>query len=127
MTPLRPENTTRVVGRSQGYVGLPVVDLASDDAVTGPGTPVMLTAWEPTPRELRDLSAGGMVVLQVVGRAHPPVHIGVQPRAPDGSARATVPAIVDRIAALVPPAGVSVGDDYRCRVFEEIRRILEEG
>ena len=69
---------TRVLGKSQGYLGLPVRDDTINDSVTGPGTPVMLTAWEPTPDELAVLNRGGTIVLQVVGTQHPPVMITVE-------------------------------------------------
>jgi hypothetical protein len=48
----RIEGTTRVLGRSQGYLGLPVRDEVITCAVGGEGTPAMTTAWHPTPAEL---------------------------------------------------------------------------
>lgn len=35
------------------------------------------TVWQPTPDELVQLNAGGLVVLTVLGVGHPPVKIGV--------------------------------------------------
>lgn len=67
------ENATRIIGKSQGYLGLPVRDVLIDEAVNGPQTPVMETAWFPTPREMADLSAGAPVILQIIGTQHPPV------------------------------------------------------
>lgn len=69
----RIQGCTRVLGKSQGYYGLPVRDEVQNDAVTGPDTPVMVTAWFPTPDELAALNAGAPVHLKVVGTAHPPV------------------------------------------------------
>ena len=68
---------TRVLGKSQGYYGLPIRDEVHNDSVTGPGTPVMVTAWFPTPDELAALNAGAPIHLTVVGTGHPPVMMGV--------------------------------------------------
>jgi hypothetical protein len=64
---------TRVLGRKQGYVGLPVRDEKMIDGATGLETPCMVTAWEPTPAELADLAAGAPVVICILGSAHPPI------------------------------------------------------
>ena len=48
----RVTGCTRVIGKSQGYYGLPLRDEVINDSVTGPGTPCMVTAWMPTPDEL---------------------------------------------------------------------------
>jgi hypothetical protein len=64
---------TRVLGQSQGYLGLPIVDTKLDD-----GTPVMISAWEPTPKEIEAIKNGAPVLLQILGTAHPPVNIWVQ-------------------------------------------------
>lgn len=69
----RIEGATRTLGKSQGYLGLAIRDETIEDTVTGPGTPVMTSAWFPTPNELQRLVAGAPVYLQVVGRSHPPV------------------------------------------------------
>lgn len=73
MIPLRIFGATRVLGRSQGYVGLPVLDAELE------GTPVMFTAWEPTPEELDLLNNGGHVRLAILGTQHPPVRLFVCP------------------------------------------------
>ena len=65
--------TTRVLGKSQGYLGLPVRDELRSTVADGPQTPVMVTAWEPTPDELARLNRGAPVYLVIVGTAHPPV------------------------------------------------------
>lgn len=69
----RIQGCTRVIGRSQGYYGLPLRDIVINDNVTGPETPAMETAWLPTPDELAALNAGAPIILRVVGRGHPPV------------------------------------------------------
>jgi len=73
----RIEGCTRVIGKSQGYYGLPVRDEFQNDTVTGPGTPIMVTAWFPTPDELQAINAGAPVHLKIVGTGHPPVMLGV--------------------------------------------------
>lgn len=87
----RIQNATRVLGQAQGYIGLPVrderdeqvvfdaevLDTRISDTVNGPGTHVMVTAWEPTPDELVRLAKGAFVYLRVLGTKHPPVMIEV--------------------------------------------------
>lgn len=71
------EGVTRVIGKSQGYLGLPLRDEAMNCTVNGEGTPAMVTAWQPTPEELARLNAGASVHLRVLGTVHPPVMVGV--------------------------------------------------
>lgn len=68
---------TRVLGKAQGYYGLPIRDELLNDSVTGPGTPAMVTAWLPTPDELAALNAGAPIHLTILGTQHPPVMLGV--------------------------------------------------
>ena len=71
------EGATRIIGKSQGYLGLPVRDEAISCTVGGDGTPCMVTAWQPTPDELARLNAGASVHLRLLGTAHPPVMVEV--------------------------------------------------
>jgi hypothetical protein len=73
----RIAGTTRILGKSQGYLGLPIRDELRNTTVDGPQTPVMVTAWEPTPDELERLAKGALVQLCVVGTGHPPVILEV--------------------------------------------------
>lgn len=41
------EGVTRVIGKSQGYLGLPLSDEVMNCTVNGEGTPAMVTAWQP--------------------------------------------------------------------------------
>lgn len=50
------EGATRIVGKSQGYLGLAIRDEAICCTVNGPQTPSMTTAWMPTPEELAALN-----------------------------------------------------------------------
>lgn len=68
----RIDGATRVLGKSQGYRGLPVLDHDADD-----GTHMMMSAWEPTPEEIQKIVAGAPIYLTVVGFAHPPVMLSV--------------------------------------------------
>ncbi len=71
------EGATCILGKSQGYLGLPVRDEAINCTVGGDGTPCMVTAWQPTPDELARLNAGASVHLRLLGTAHPPVMVEV--------------------------------------------------
>ncbi len=71
------EGATRIIGKSQGYLGLPIRDEMIECTVNGEGTPAMVTAWTPAPDELDRLIAGASVHLRVLGTSHPPVMVGV--------------------------------------------------
>lgn len=69
----RISGCTRVLGKAQGYLGLPLRDIVINDTVNGPATPAMETAWLPTPDEITAINAGAPVILRVLGTGHPPV------------------------------------------------------
>ncbi len=71
------EGATRILGESQGYLGLPLKDEPIHDSVNGENTPSMVTAWGPTPDELARINAGAPILLRVLGTVHPPVMITV--------------------------------------------------
>lgn len=71
------QGCTRVIGKSQGYLGLPLRDVMIHDTVNGPHTPAMETAWLPTPDELARLAAGAPVILRILGNVLPPVMVDV--------------------------------------------------
>jgi len=73
----RIPHATRTIGKSQGYLGLPLRDEVRNTTVDGPATPCMVTAWEPTPEELARLNLGACVHLVILGTAHPPVMLEV--------------------------------------------------
>jgi hypothetical protein len=73
----RIREATRVLGKSQGYAGLPIRDEVVTCKVGGEGTPVMVTAWHPTPKELEAINAGAPVHVRIVGVAHPPIMVEV--------------------------------------------------
>jgi hypothetical protein len=77
------EGATRIIGKCQGYLGLPLRDELIACTVNGEGTPSMVTAWQPTPDELERLNAGASVHLRVLGVAHPPVMVEVGPAPAD--------------------------------------------
>jgi hypothetical protein len=76
----RIEGSTRIIGKSQGYMGLPIRDDAVNCSVNGDNTPTMTTAWLPTPAEMNALNAGAAVHVTIVGVAHPPIIVGVGPQ-----------------------------------------------
>lgn len=73
------EGATRVLGKSQGYLGLPLRDEVINCTVGGEGTPAMITAWHPTPAELAALNAGAAIHVRLIGTAHPPIMVEVAP------------------------------------------------
>lgn len=73
----RIQGATRVLGQRQGYLGLPLRDGVINDKVTGPGTPVMETAWLLSNDEIDQLRSGAPLILRVVGTNHPPVMLYV--------------------------------------------------
>lgn len=75
----RIEGCTRVLGKTQGFIGLPIRDQEVQDTGTQEVYPAMMSAWEPTPAELAALNAGAKIVLTIIGQAHPPVALTVGP------------------------------------------------
>ncbi len=73
------EGATRVVGKAQGYNGLPLRDELINCSVNGPSTPSMVTAWLPTPAELAALNAGAAVHVRILGQVPPPMNVLVGP------------------------------------------------
>lgn len=65
------EGATRVCGKSQGFLGLPVRDEQID------GYNVMHTAWEPTQEELVKLLNGGKVIISLIGNNPQPIQVNV--------------------------------------------------
>lgn len=79
MIPKRIEGSTRYLGAPQGWTpeqdGGECVHLAIRDEANP--APVMVSAWEPTPDELRRLNSGALIYLTVAGVQHPPVMLTV--------------------------------------------------
>lgn len=74
MLSLRISNATRVLAENQDeYHALAI----RDEDVSGVNG--MTSLWEPTPKELAMLNAGGAVRLTILGTIHPPVLITTQP------------------------------------------------
>jgi hypothetical protein len=71
------EGATRVIGKSQGYRGLPLRDVTLNSTVNGEGTPAMQTAWIPDQDDIERICAGAPIYLTVLGTSHPPVMIEV--------------------------------------------------
>jgi len=67
------EGATRRLGKSQGYLGLPVRDIEEQ------GVPAMVTSWQPTPDELAALAAGAPIYVTILGNQHPPIKVGIGP------------------------------------------------
>lgn len=75
----RIENATRVCGKSQGFLGLPIRDEVISERVLGENIPCMVTAWEPTPEELTALNAGAKVNVKIIGIQPAPMLVEVGP------------------------------------------------
>lgn len=73
----RIEGTTRVCGKSQGYLGLPVRDETIVDPATGQECNMMHTAWEPTPEEIEAIVAGAKIIVSVIGNNPQPIMLTV--------------------------------------------------
>jgi hypothetical protein len=73
----RIEQCTRTLGKSQGYLGLPIRDVIIHDKTSGQMIQAMQSTWEPTPNELENLNKGARVILTIVGTGHPPVMLDV--------------------------------------------------
>lgn len=103
------DGCTRVLGESQGYLGLPLRDVSLNDSVNGPGTPAMETAWTASPLELEMLNAGAPIILCVLGKQHPPVMLSVGTPAHPLYPRTDAEGVAERIFDLMPfegPTGV---------------------
>lgn len=79
MISIRVPKETRNIGKAQGYHGLSISDRTYDCSVNGPETPMMVTHWRPTEKELEALQAGAVVELCITGQQHPPLRVGVWP------------------------------------------------
>jgi hypothetical protein len=53
-------------------MGLPILDHVDEH-----GQKSMMSAWEPTPEEIKALAAGAPIYLRVLGTIHPPVGLWV--------------------------------------------------
>lgn len=73
---------TRILGQSQGYIGLPLRDVVINCTVGGPATPAMEVAWLPGPVDIERIVAGASIITRVVGTQHPPmmVEVGLPPQ-----------------------------------------------
>lgn len=74
----RIEGATRNLGAPPDWDGdiskcnvLPIIDVNTEQGE------FMVSAWEPTPKELADLNAGGSIQLWIAGTRHPVVSLSV--------------------------------------------------
>ncbi|WP_147112129.1 hypothetical protein [Tateyamaria sp. syn59] len=75
----RIEGATRVCGKSQGFLGLPLRDGERFCDVAGGLVPTMTTAWFPTPSELAAINAGAAIHVSIDGRMPAPMMLSVGP------------------------------------------------
>lgn len=76
------KGATRVCGKAQGYLGLPVRDMVIIDKATGQETPAMHTAWTPTPDELDRLNKGANIIVSCLGTIPVPMMLTVDTEVP---------------------------------------------
>lgn len=67
------DGATRVLGKAQGYIGLPVLDEQTFDKTNGQTVPSMTTAWFPTPAEIEAINVGDAIYVRIFGNQHPPI------------------------------------------------------
>lgn len=72
------EGQTRVIGESQGYIGLSLRDGTINDSVNGPCTPSMTSKWKLSDEDRAAIASGAHVYLEVLGTVHPPVLVYVK-------------------------------------------------
>lgn len=75
----RIRGATRVLGKSQGYLGLPLRDEPYWDKALDREVHSMVTAWTPTPLELALLNSGSNVYVRILSAQHPPMLVFVEP------------------------------------------------
>ncbi|MGY3392951.1 hypothetical protein ACVWW6_005542 [Bradyrhizobium sp. USDA 3311] len=75
----RIAGATRVIGQSQGFLGLPLRDELREVTIGGQVVTcrAMMTAWEPRPDQIVRVNQGALIYLCVLGVAHPPVMLDV--------------------------------------------------
>ncbi len=71
------EGCTRILGKSQGYLGLSIKDQTYLDVTTGETVPTMVSAWLPSPAELEALNKGASIHVRLFGNQHPPIMLSV--------------------------------------------------
>lgn len=71
------EGATRICGKAQGYLGLPIRDETVKDAATGEVVNMMHTAWEPTPDEIERINKGAKIIVSVIGISPQPILLTV--------------------------------------------------
>ena len=73
------EGATRVCGKSQGFLGLPLRDGQRICRVARGAVPTMTSAWFPSPEELAALNAGAAVHVTLDGVTPAPMMVSVGP------------------------------------------------
>lgn len=76
MRPVIPAGYTRVLGRSQGFIGLPVKDAVMECDVGGP-VETMTSEWELSPQDIAEIVEGGRIRITLQGTAHPPILVSI--------------------------------------------------
>lgn len=77
----RIDGCTRICGEAQGYEPLPLRDEIVDVLI---GSEIgkanaMVTAWVPSPAELKALNEGASIYVRILGDVPPPMNVEVGP------------------------------------------------
>ncbi len=73
------DGATRVIGKSQGYLGLPLRDEPINCTIGGDGTPSMVTAWHPSEEDILAIINGAAIHVRLIGSQHPPIMLDIGP------------------------------------------------
>ncbi len=76
------KGATRICGKAQGYLGLPIRDIVLIDKTTGHYTPAMETAWTPTPDQIERINKGANIIVRILGEVPPPMMLDVDTELP---------------------------------------------
>ncbi len=75
---------TNIIGKSQGYRGLPIRSILIDCPVNGPDTIAVETAWLPSPEEIGAMRAGAPIILRCLfGQPSVWLYVGEKPEEND--------------------------------------------
>lgn len=73
------EGADVVIGKSQGYIPLPIRIEPVEEKNLGLTT-TLVSAWTPTPAELEELNAGANIHVRLYSDVHPPINVSVGKR-----------------------------------------------
>lgn len=118
------EGATRICGKAQGYLGLPLRDELIIDSVSCESTPAMVTAWTPTPEELAALNSGASVHVLILGTTPAPMMVMVGPAPDQASPVARSSAVTARLREIQVICSREFGGEKEHDALNDIFRIV---